>query len=304
MVMQAIVVRFVTKEGPIATAAALLGLKPILDGVNIVFDVPARPGAFHSEAAFGYTRACETSTESIPFVVMQALALMEHQSIAQWLSFGISVSNIAHAVASVDYSFDTSLRFRNIEPLCYGCYLPGAKGDGLFASIAVFAFGYVTAKLVAVATLGTTSPASLMLFMVSESIALLLVRFAIVNWRWYSAAGDSAVVSLTVHFLLVYPCMIAAPFPFLRHPFFISPSLYSGFIAWSLFAANPLMLALSFRYHDPATSQWIVWAILGSATALSVVAAVVAVALMQPTFRGTFYRHRTMVKHMRGSLGA
>lgn len=83
MMTQALCVHFQTKEGPIATAAALLGLKPILDGVNIVFDLPARPGAESSLTAFGYTRCVETSTESIPFVVMQALALMEHQSIAQ-----------------------------------------------------------------------------------------------------------------------------------------------------------------------------------------------------------------------------
>jgi hypothetical protein len=33
---------------------------------------------------------------------------MEHQSMAQWLSFVTSIANIAHAVASVDYLFDTS----------------------------------------------------------------------------------------------------------------------------------------------------------------------------------------------------
>ena len=48
MMIQALCVHFQTKEGPIATAAALLGLKPILDGVNIVFDLPARPRASSS----------------------------------------------------------------------------------------------------------------------------------------------------------------------------------------------------------------------------------------------------------------
>ena len=218
---------------------------------------------------------------------------------AQWLSFGISVTNIAHAVASVDYSFDTSSHFRNIEPLSYGYYPPGAKGDGLFASIAVFAFGYVTSKLVAVAMLGTISPASLALVLVVESLALLVARTAIGNWRFFNQAGDSAAFSLFVHFIVIFPIMIAAPFPVFRHPFGISPSVYSGFIAWSLFAANPLIVAFAFRYHEPVISQWIVWAILGSATALSMVAALIAFVLMQPTFRGTFYRHRTMGKHVR-----
>ena len=83
MVVQAFTVRFVTHEGPIATGAALLGLKPIMDGIGIIFELPTRPGAVLPLQAFGWTRTCETSTEAIPFVVMQALALMEHQSIAQ-----------------------------------------------------------------------------------------------------------------------------------------------------------------------------------------------------------------------------
>ena len=45
---QAVGARYLTREGPIATVGALLGLKPILDGVNIIFDIPPQPGALTS----------------------------------------------------------------------------------------------------------------------------------------------------------------------------------------------------------------------------------------------------------------
>jgi hypothetical protein len=125
---------------------------------------------------------------------------MERRSIAQWILFAISVANIAHAVASVDYGFDTSVVYRAFEPLCYGCYKPGPKGDGLFAAVATFAVGYVTAKVVAIAVLGSVSGAMLASVLVAENIAFLLVRFATGTWRFYAPAGDFAVASLTVHF--------------------------------------------------------------------------------------------------------
>ena len=302
MMMQALTVRFVTKEGPIATAGALLGLKPILDGINIVFGIPPRAGAIESLAAFGFTRVIEAASESIPFAVMQSLALMERRSVAQWISFAISVVNIAHAVASVDYSFDTNPGYRAAEPLLYGYYPPGARGDGLFAAITIFALGYVTAKLVALAVFGTVAGAFLALVLVGESAILLLARFAVDNWRWFNAAGDNASFSMLFHFLLVYPTFIAAPFPFGRHPFFLTPRIYLGLITWTLLVSNPLMLVLSFRYYEIPPSighPWIIWAIWGSATIFSVLAALLSFVLIEPDFRDTFYRHRPMRKHVR-----
>ena len=108
MVSQAATARYLTREGPIATVGALLGLKPILDGVNIIFDIPPQPGALTSLVAFGFTRSMETATESIPFAVIQALALMQQRSVAQAVSFVITLANIAHTVVSVDHHIDTN----------------------------------------------------------------------------------------------------------------------------------------------------------------------------------------------------
>ena len=122
-----------------------------------------------------------------------------------------------------------------------------------------------------------------------------LIRFATGTWRCYQPVGDFAAAGVLQHFLCVYPLLNAAPFPLLRHPFFITPSIYSGFVTWTLFLANPLIVALAFAVHgSSAIDQRRVWMVLGGATALSLFAALVSFALIEPKFRSTFYRHRTM----------
>ena len=91
MLAQASVARYATREGTIATVGALLGLKPILDGVNIIFDIPSQPGALSPLVAFGMTRGMETASESIPFAVIQVLALMEQRSLTQVRPCGLNV---------------------------------------------------------------------------------------------------------------------------------------------------------------------------------------------------------------------
>ena len=79
MVVQAITAHFLTREGSVATVGALFGLKPIIDGINIVFDIPPPPGALSSLVAFGYTRGYRGFNRRHPvcrLAVIQSLALM------------------------------------------------------------------------------------------------------------------------------------------------------------------------------------------------------------------------------------
>ena len=318
LLTQALLAHFVTSEGPIAVVGALFGFKPIIDVIKIIFNIPivSEVDASSSSSSLTPNRrrlarwsrstkldfAAEMSMKSIPLAIMQALALVEQRSIAQWISFVVGIINIAHAVASVDYHVDTQKYWRCLEPKFFGCYPSGVKGNGLFASTATFVFGFVTAKLVAVATLGATARVSLALVMLGESIALLLVRYAIGNWRVAQHIGDNTVISLTCHFIVQYPLMIAAPFPMLRHPFFLSPLVWSGFIAWSLCAANPLMLALALSSGDNvplSIDPWVVWVVLAGATILSILATLVAFVLMEPASWHSFSRHITLATHIR-----
>ena len=94
--------------------------------------------------------------------------------------------------------------------------------------------------------------------------------------------------------------MIAAPIPFFRHPVWLSPLVYSGFVLWTLFAANPLMLALALHYDATLPiNPRLLWIVLGGATAVCVLCALLAFQLMVPSFRSTFYRHRTLAMHLR-----
>jgi hypothetical protein len=61
MACQSFITRYVTKEeGNFVTAGALFGFKPVLDGINIVFDLEPQTGALPSLIAFGWTRVVET----------------------------------------------------------------------------------------------------------------------------------------------------------------------------------------------------------------------------------------------------
>ena len=111
--------------------------------------------------------------------------------------------------------------------------------------------------------------------------------------------GDHAGFSLVSH-VLGYLIMLAAPFPVMRAPFFISPSAYAGFIAWTLFAANPLMLVRAYSFDDrPKTDSQTAAMALGVTTATCVIGAACALASMEQRWHSTFYEHRTLKKHVR-----
>ena len=60
--------------------------------------------------------------------------------------------------------------------------------------------------------------------------------------------------SLFVH-VRWYACMLASPFALMRAPFGLSPATHSGFLAYSLCIANPVMIALGFLGADRASFE-------------------------------------------------
>ena len=94
--------------------------------------------------------------------------------------------------------------------------------------------------------------------------------------------------------------MLAAPVTCLRAPHHLSPSIYGGFVAWTLFCANPLMLALAYSFEDKLKLEWQTAAmVLGASTALCVVGAACTLALTPKRFRSTFYKHYTLGTYVR-----
>ena len=73
-ILQALMTYFVQEESVFATVAAALALKPLVDGFRIVFSIDDEAG-FDAEFNFAASRFLETGAESVPQVLLQALAL-------------------------------------------------------------------------------------------------------------------------------------------------------------------------------------------------------------------------------------
>ena len=179
----------------------------------------------------------------------------------------------------------------------YG-YIEESKKLRTGLALGVFELGYVCSKLIAVAALGSASPTALLIFLLCELLAFLLVRVAIGNWRFYSAVGDSTGFCLVMH-LGQGLLMLAAPFPVLRTPFVLTPSVYAGFIIWTLFGANPLMLAVAHYSFEARAYSATRLVLLIASTAVCAIGAACTLASVHNRFRATFYVHRTLAQHIR-----
>ena len=167
-------------------------------------------------------------------------------------------------------------------------------------ALVLFSTGYSCSKLLALAMLGAVSGEALAAWLAAECVVFLLVRVMVSQWRFFVFLGDSTALSLTIH-LGWFLIMLTAPFTFARGPHYLSPSIYAGFIAWTLLCANPIMLALA--YNSFAENPKLDWqtsaTVLGASTAICVVGAVCALASMPEWFRSTFYKHYTMATYIR-----
>ena len=263
-------------------------------------------------ANFAIPEFFETALESVPQAILQSLALADLSaatpSTGQYVSIAWSILNIAYTFVSVSISLDQSENFRACHPAWYG-FVEKSKETAIGVALGLFDLGYTCSKLLAVAMLGSVSGEALatgealMAWLAAECAVFLLVRIAVGQWRFFTPAGDSTALSLliSVGWLIV---MLAAPFTPARGPHYISPSIYAGFIAWTLFCANPLMLALAYTFEDKPKLEWQTAAMaLGASTALCVVGAACTLASMPERFRSTFYKHHTLAMYLEGTCG-
>ena len=98
--------------------------------------------------------------------------------------------------------------------------------------------------------------------------------------------------------------MLAAPFPILRNPHVFTPSVYAGFITWTLLVANTLMTALAYTFFDdkPKLQSQTAAIALGASTVVCVVGAVGVFVLMDERFRSSFFEHCTLATYVRTYL--
>ena len=94
--------------------------------------------------------------------------------------------------------------------------------------------------------------------------------------------------------------MLAAPIPILRMPALLSPSVYAGFIGWTVFCANPCMLVYAYSFEGEPTLDFRTAAtVLGVATFISALGMVCTLISMPQEHRASFYKHCTYHMHLR-----
>ena len=172
--MQGLMTHFLQRESAYVIAAALLGLKPLVDGFKIVFGIEDA-GTFDARFSFAVSRTIETGVETVPQLILQALALAGVDAVSratgQYISIAWSILNLAYSFVDVTFALDTAEMFRDIEPLYYGIIMQTRENAMQFA-LGLFILGYICAKLLAVALLGSVSGIALSAWLSGECTAL------------------------------------------------------------------------------------------------------------------------------------
>ena len=131
----------------------MLALKPLVDGFRIIFHIDGDSG-FNAEFNFALSRFNETAVESIPQVILQALALAgvdaAERATGQYISLAWSILTIAYTFVSATFMLDTSEQFRAIEPRWYG-FIKQSRENAIQLALSLSILGHVCSKLLAVA---------------------------------------------------------------------------------------------------------------------------------------------------------
>mgnify|MGYP001440656606 CR=1 FL=1 len=137
------------------------------------------------------------------------------------------------------------------------------KRFGASASAGLAVMFYTASKLISVAILSSAFAPGI--WFLVEVVLFLAVLVNLGQWRWYQRALDS-ILFATFENCGMYLAMLVAPVTILRQPFFFSPAVWSSFILYSLFLANPLMCLVGFAFSAPNFSSTKVVLSLGATT--------------------------------------
>ena len=143
-------------------------------------------------------------------------------------------------------------------------------------------------KLIAVSLFGGQSGMLLGLWMAVECLLVLLARVAMDNFVWYAGAGEKLEYSLAMLGQpLFYLLMQTAPFPILRVPFLLSPSIYAFLIVWNVCCSNPIQVFAAYNWFDnqPDFDPRIAMGILAAGVVLCAIGGAVTLMTMDKKYR-------------------
>ena len=214
-----------------------------------------------------------------------------------------SILSISYLIATQELDSESSVHLlTNVERIMGYLPLDNQRRQAVvMVGIVLFTSGYLTAKLIAMAVLASASLTVVAAWCTVEFGVFFALRYVAEEgkWRFHAAGLDTLVPSILCQILL-YLSMLAAPFPFLRAPNHVGPTLWLGWVAYGLLV-NPIMVIVGFHSgqgSEVLTPEAEAWLALGISSCVSLMGALLMAAFMNKSHRRTFYSPRSFVRHV------
>ena len=243
----------------------------------------------------------EVIAEAIPQAIVQTLVLLlypDQRTFIQYFSLFTSFLTTGFVVAAADKEFDTGKLRRKNEPLLFGYVSKVRSRNQMLASVSFFTL-YKFVKVFSLCLLVASSSfryASSLLAL--EFFTILAWRMSYGNWRFYKKGLDGVGWSLFAHFCW-YLFLLAAPFPVVRIPTFLTPRIYTGSLAYML-GVNFCILLFSYKVFEGIDyiTETQAWFFLATTTLLCLVSGFIAFSYVPDSHKPTFYKRWTLKEHM------
>lgn len=293
-------------QGTSSVLGALFGLKPMVDEYRSCVASPPRPTQrVDNVYVLFVTRATQLGLDSVPQGIVQTMIYLSmapsERTTLQLISIISTCCSIGSYTTRADLDMDSNPRFHISEPWLYPIFPSRLTHKYIVAGAGAIGISfYAFSKMFAIGILANgVSKTAVTVWLIIECALLFAVRAYLGNWRLYINGLDGTAISVATH-VGQYLCMTSAPMIILRLPFALSPRVYCGFVVWTLFFANPAMVALGFIGGGAVgVSLVTVCAGLAAAAVAALLWAVCGFLLMDPVRRHTVYTHNTARMHVR-----
>lgn len=171
-------------------------------------------------------------------------------------------------------------------------------------AMVIFFTAYMGVKNFALGVFVVSSNSALypFLWIVIECWLLLLLRMSLKSWRFYRRGLDGAIVGFFMNIVL-YTCLLSAPFPIIRMPNLLSPRIYV-FGLLSMLLLNFAYVGVAHHYFNASLfiDEANCWVILIISTATCLLSGGVAFYFIPDSHKGTFYKNMTFAQYMKVSV--
>jgi len=283
--------------------SGLFGCKPAIEAWRVATDAKPYPNQKCPNSMIrSLSRTLEITTEAIPQSAIQSIILLlfpDQRTTVQMVSLFASFLTTGFTIAFADRETDTSKYQRKAHPKLFG-YVPSTNSNVQAFFSVVFFTTYTMAKMFALSLfIATSSSAIWTVGMLGlENLGLLIWRMQWKNWRFPYKGGDGAVFSLFMHGG-AYISLVAAPFPGIRMPQFLTPRIYVGGQLYML-TINFVIVFVCFRIFNGSDllEETHAWIMLSTTTLLCLVSGGISFYYVPQSHKHTFSRQQTWKQYI------